>query len=505
MILGVIIVYFLILLGVSRLAAPRSSDFIFFRGGRRSPWYLVAFGMVGASISGVTFVSVPGMIMQSGMTYLHVCAGFILGYAVVAFLLLPVYYRLSLTSIYTVLRPLGDGAYKTGAAFFILSKLAGAGARFYVPCYIIYSIVWEEKFFTLHSSLFTLTVLAMVGLIYLYTRRGGIKSLVWTDTLQTLCMLAALVLIIYKVSALLHPDLGGLDAVAGSFATVLSPSSPFLRDTIGDGFHWGRFLTSFLSGAFIVIVMTGLDQDMMQKNLTCRTLRDAQKDMCTYGLAFLPVNLLFLCLGAMLATLCRQTGAPLPATPDDLLSSFALSGTLGAAVTLLFTLGIVAAAFSSADSALTSLTTCFCVDIRPSSDRRRVHLLMSVAFVVCILLFHALNTTSLIDAVYTLCSYTYGPLLGLFAYALFPLRRHIPLFTIRSSHFTPQGDRLSAFAVVAVCLASPLLTALVAHYSPMLLGYRFGYELLLVNGLFTYLGLLALDIRARRRGMTVRH
>ncbi len=492
--LYIIIIYFLLLLAISRLTAKKSTNSMFMRGGRRSPWYLVAFGMIGASISGVTFVSVPGMVIRSGMTYLHMCFGFFFGYLVVAFVLLPIYYRLNLTSIYTMLRPLGSSAYKTGAAFFLLSKLTGAAARFYVPCFIIAQSLDGAPFTALlssHGALFPVTAVCMVALIWIYTRRGGIRTLVWTDTLQTLCMFAALCLIISQVSSELHPGVGSWQALHDSFATILSPSSPYLTTTIGSGFSWNSFLLSFLSGIFIVIVMTGLDQDMMQKNLTCSTLRDAQKDMCTYGIAFLPANFLFLSLGAMLCQLCMSRNIALPDNPDQLLTMFAVNGSLGTAVTLLFSLGIVAAAFSSADSSLTALTTCFCVDIlgmrsdddsdhdrqrRDNRVRHCVHIVMAVLFLLCIIMFHAFNSRSLIDAIYTLCSYTYGPLLGLFTYAL-----------IHSQH----GECLDlGRKSIVVCIASPVACMLLDRLTTDLLGYKFGYELLIINGLLTYIGLL---------------
>ena len=488
MILAVILLYFLLLLAVSRLTAAKGGNDVFFRGGRQSPWYLVAFGMVGASISGITFVSVPGMVIHSGMSYLYTCFGFIFGYFAVAFLLLPVYYKLSLTTIYSVLKPLGNEAYKTGAAFFLLSKTMGAAARFYVPCYIIYQSMVQTLQPTTPTPqpstlLFPLTVIAMVALIWVYTRRGGIKTLVWTDTLQTVCMFTALLLIIYKVSEALFPNLSGWSAVSSAFAAVFTQQSVPL-DAVGAS-GW----VSFLSGIFIVIVMTGLDQDMMQKNLTWRSLRDARKDMCAYSFAFFPANFLFLSLGVMLCMLCEGQGTALPEKPDDLLTMFATTGRLGTAVMVFFAIGIVAAAFSSDGSARTALATCFCVDILgievgdgkqdsgAEKTRQRVHKGVAVAFVVCIILVHLFNNTSLIDAIYRLCSYTYGPLLGLFAFAL-----------LHKKHACSLGP-LSCFA----CVSSPLLCLLLDNIVPAMTGYRFGYELLMLNGLITYAALEAIS------------
>ena len=454
----------MILLFISHVTGRRADNSTFFSGNRRSPWYMVAFGMIGASISGVTFVSVPGMVLTSDMTYIQTCIGFIFGYFAVAFILLPVYYRLRLTTIYSYLdRRLGRQAYRTGAAFFILSKVVGSAVRFYVVCAILQRFVLDAL-----GVPFVVTVVAMVGLIWLYTRRGGIKTLVWTDTFQTLCMFAALILIIYNVARHLGMSMGeAADMVAAD-----SHSRIFVFD---DWMTKQNFWKQFLSGIFIVIVMTGLDQDMMQKNLTCKSLREAQKDMCTYGFAFVPANLLFLSLGVLLVALASKEGVALPASGDELLPMFAATGQMGMAVVVLFTVGVVASSFSSADSALTALTTSCCVDLwsRPDDEklRRRVHFGVSVAFVVFILLFRSLNSTSVIDAIYVLCSYTYGPLLGLFAYGL----------------LTRRG--VSGRLVPWIAVASPVVCFAVDSLSKTAFGYTFGYELLMLNGLLTFAGL----------------
>lgn len=463
-ILYTLFAYFLVLLLISHVTGRRADNSTFFSGNRRSPWYMVAFGMIGASISGVTFVSVPGMVLTSDMTYIQTCIGFIFGYFAVAFILLPVYYRLRLTTIYSYLdRRLGRQAYRTGAAFFILSKVVGSAVRFYVVCAILQRFVLDAL-----GVPFVVTVVAMVGLIWLYTRRGGIKTLVWTDTFQTLCMFAALILIIYNVARHLGMSMGeAADMVAAD-----SHSRIFVFD---DWMTKQNFWKQFLSGIFIVIVMTGLDQDMMQKNLTCKSLREAQKDMCTYGFAFVPANLLFLSLGVLLVALASKEGVDLPASGDELLPMFAATGQMGMAVVVLFTVGVVASSFSSADSALTALTTSCCVDLwsRPDDEklRRRVHFGVSVAFVVFILLFRSLNSTSVIDAIYVLCSYTYGPLLGLFAYGL----------------FTRRG--VSGRLVPWIAVASPVVCFAVDSLSNTVFGYTFGYELLMLNGLLTFAGL----------------
>lgn len=460
---------------VSRLTSRRSDNDAFYRGNRHSPWYVVAFGMIGASISGITFVSVPGMVANADMTYMQTCLGFILGYFAVAFILLPVYYKHNLTTIYSFLQKrLGNRSYRTGATFFLLSKMTGAAARFYVVCFILHRFVFADM-----RVPFALTAVAMVALIWLYTRRSGIKTLVWTDSLQTLCMFAALVLIIYNVV----DDMGMSVGEAVRAIVADSHSRMFVFD---DWMSRQNFWKQFLSGIFIVIVMTGLDQDMMQKNLTCKSLADAKKDMCTYGFAFVPANLLFLALGVLLMMMLARYGMQMPAKGDDLLPMFAASGMLGNGVVVLFTIGIVAASFSSADSALTAMTTSFCVDMcgKPDDERlrKRVHVCMAVVFILCVLLFELVNSQSVLDAIYTLCGYTYGPLLGLFAYALITKRG--------------VNDR----AVPAIAVASPVICFaadwLTSHYT----SYRFGYELLMLNGLLTFIGLWATSLKAGKTG-----
>lgn len=459
-----ILSYFGVLLLVSRLTAKQSTNDTFYRGNRQSPWYLVAFGMIGASISGVTFVSVPGMVNTIGMTYLQTCLGFVLGYVAVAFVLLPIYYRLKLTTIYSYLQQrLGTRSYKTGAWFFLLSKMSGAAVKFYVVCMILQRFVLDAL-----GIPFVITVLVLVALIWLYTRRGGIKTLVWTDTFQTFCMFMALIFIIINVMSMLNLS------VEEAVTTIVQDerSRVFVFD---DWVSKQNFWKLFVSGIFIVVVMTGLDQDMMQKNLTCKTLREAQKDMCTYGLAFVPANLLFLCLGVLLSMLAQQEGIALPSSGDELLPMFAATGKMGNMVVVLFTIGIVAASFSSADSALTALTTTYCVDIKEKADdealRHRVHAGMSVVFIIFILLFRTFNSTNLIDAIYILVSYTYGPLLGLFAFGLFTkyqvTDRWVPYFAI----------------------LSPILCYALDVLAQQMWGYHFGYELLMLNGALTFAGL----------------
>lgn len=472
-IVATVIIYFLFLYFLSRLTTRKADNDTFFRGNRRSPWYMVAFGMIGASISGVTFVSVPGMVMKIDMTYMQTCIGFFFGYIVISFVLLPLYYRLSLTSIYSYLgQRFGRYSYKTGASFFLLSKMTGAAARFYLVCLILQTYVFGAL-----GVPFVVTVVLMVALIWLYTRRGGIKTLVWTDSFQTFCLFAALILIMIGVSHAMDMDV--TDAV--NAIRQDTHSRIFVFD---DWMSKQNFFKQFFSGIFIVIVMTGLDQDMMQKNLTCKTLKEAQKDMCSYGFCFIPSNLLFLGLGVLLLVYTQKNGIALPQIGDELLPMFAATGRLGLAVLVFFTVGIMAAAFSSADSALTALTTSFCVDIvgRESDEwlRKRMHILMCGFFVIFILLFKWLNSTSVIDAIFILCSYTYGPLLGLFAYGL----------------FMKGGVRDRYVPYVAV--ASPLICYAIDRSVFTLFGYQFGYEMLMLNGLLTFIGLFLIRSRHPR-------
>jgi len=463
-----VLCYFAALFLLSRVVSRHSTNDAFYRGERRSPWYMVAFGMVGASISGVTFVSVPGMVLTTQMTYLQLCIGFILGYLAVAFVLLPVYYKLNLTSIYAYLgQRLGPQSYQTGAWFFLLSKMVGSAVKFYVVCMVLQQFVLDAM-----GVPFVVTAVVLVFLIWLYTHRGGVRTLVFTDSFQTVCLFSALLIIIYKV-------MGQMDFSIAETVKAVAADTRSRVFVFDDAASPQNFWKMLLSGAFIVVVMTGLDQDMMQKNLTCRTLREAQKDMCSYGVAFLPANLLFLVLGVLLAQLFEGGGVALPQKGDELLPMFV--ETAGPLVLVLFSIGIVAASFSSADSALTSLTTSYCVDIRrrPGDERLRrlTHIAMCVIFVGCILLIRAFNSKSLIDAIYTIVSYTYGPLLGLFAFGLFTRRQ--------------VADRW----VPLVCVASPLLCYAADSIAKQQFGYHFGYELLLLNGFLTFIGLWLSGIR----------
>lgn len=467
-ILLTIAAYFGLLLLVSRLTG-RGGDEAFFRGERKSPWPVVAFGMVGASLSGVTFISVPGMVTGIDMTYLQMCMGFIVGYALVAFLLLPLYYRHGLTSIYGYLGlRFGRVSHRTGAWFFIVSKLTGAAARLYLVCLIL-------QRYALPGLPYWAVVVGTLALIWLYTRRSGVGALVWTDALQTLCLIGALVGILVKTMQLLDMDLG-------EAWTAVATSS---HSRVFEWTDWGstqHFWKQFVSGVFIVVVMTGLDQDMMQKNLTCRSPRAGQKDLCSYGLLFLPVNALFLALGVLLLLLYGKEGLAVPEGGDQLLPGLVATGRMGQGVLVMFTIGIIASAFSSADSALTALTTSVCVDILGDErPRRKVHVGLAAVFVLCVLAFKMIGSQSVIDAIYTLASYTYGPLLGLFAFGML-------------THRKPREG-----GVPLVALLAPLLCWAADSVAQRCWGYRFGYELLLLNGALSFAGLWLLSVGRRSR------
>ena len=477
-ILLTIAVYFGLLLLVARITAAHHTDnAAFFRGNRQSPWYIVSFGMIGASLSGVTFVSVPGMAGSIDMTYMQTCLGFFVGYLLIAHVLLPLYYRLNLTSIYTYLgKRFGNCAYKTGASFFLLSKMLGAASRLYLVCVILQLFV-----FNAYHIPFASPVIGTVVLIWLYTRKSGIRTIVWTDSFQTFCLLLALGLILCQVASLLQLDAKGVvEAVS---------ANEHSRIFVFDDWHSKQnFFKQFFSGIFITIVMTGLDQDMMQKNLSCRNLKEAQKNMYCYGFSFVPVNLLFLVLGVLLLIASAHLGIPLPEKGDDILPLFAAGGHLGYTVLVLFTIGIIAAAFSSADSALAALTTSFCIDILgieryPEKKARQIrkysHFFISAVFIGCILIIEAIGSRNVIDTIYVLASYTYGPLLGLFAFGLFTRRR--------------VRDRFVPY----VAIASPVICYLTDRLVSSATGYQFGYEMLMVNGLLTFCGLTVLGWRYR--------
>lgn len=472
-ILIVIIVYFGLLLLISHFTSKKSDNDTFFLGNKNSPWYIVAIGMIGASISGVTFVSVPGMVGKIDMTYMQMVLGFIPGYLVVAYVLLPLYYKLNLTTIYGYLgQRFGERSHKAGSSFFILSRVVGSASKLYLVALILQTFVFDQWNIPLWA-----TVTGILVLIWIYTYRSGIKTIVWTDALQTLCLVLALIMIIYHLMSDL--DLG----FTGMISTVVESehSRIFVFD---DWASKQNFFKQFISGALIVIVMTGLDQDMMQKNLTCRNLKDAQKNMISYGVAFAPLNYLFLALGILLLVFATTKGIVLPDNTDEILPYLATEY-LGMPVLICFTIGIIAASFSNTDSALASLTTTVCVDLlgieemnerRAKKVRTRVHALMSLVFIITILLIDYVGQNNILDTIYKAASYTYGPLLGLFVIGLF-------------TKWNPR-DKL----VPVVCVLAPVLSFGLEFLLKELFSYSVGYEILIVNALITIVGLYGLSV-----------
>jgi len=476
LIITLLLGYFLVLILISYLTGKNDSNVDFFKAGKQSPWYLVAFGMIGASLSGVTFISVPGWVDASQFSYFQVVLGYMVGYVVVAFVLLPVYYKLNLTSIYEYLfQRFGFVSHKTGAFFFFVSRVLGAAFRLYLV-----AIVLQQFVFNKWNVPFEITVMISILLIWIYTFRGGIKTIVWTDTLQTLFMITAVVLSIYFIT----------DSLGWSFTEFLasdelkSYSTIFNTDNI---LEKNYFLKSFFGGLFITICMTGLDQDMMQKNLTCKSLKDAQKNMLSFSIVLTFVTFLFMLLGALLFIYAKKNNIAIPLLDgkpktDLLFPEIALNSGLGITLGITFILGLIAAAYSSADSALTSLTTSFCVDILDLKDkseheqksiRKKTHIGMSVLLVVVIIAFKYILNSNVIDSLLTVAGYTYGPLLGLFSFGIFTN------FKIKDRY------------VWMVALASVTIVFLIGKIpSESLGGYDIGYELLPLNGLLTFLGLI---------------
>ena len=468
LIAAIVGIYFIVLFAISQLTSKKADNQSFFVGNRNSPWYLVAFGMIGTSLSGVTFISVPGWVEASQFSYLQMVLGYFLGYLVVVNILLPLYYRLNLTSIYTYLEQrFGFWSYKTGAFYFLLSRTIGAAFRLYLVANVLQLAIfndWEIPYF--------LTVAITILLIWIYTFKGGIKTIVWTDSLQTLFMLLAVGITIFQISNQL-----GL-----SFTQLVAEidQSSYSRIFFFDDWRDGKFFwKQFLSGAFITIVMTGLDQDMMQKNLSCRNLKEAKWNMISLSVILIFVNLLFLSLGALLFIYSSKMGLSIPELKDNLFPQLALGGSLGNIVAVFFILGLIAAAYSSADSALTALTTSVCVDFldikqKPEEvavkSRKKVHVLMSVLLYLVIIAFSFISNDSVISSLFKAAGYTYGPLLGLFAFGMI--------------HKLQINDRY----VPIVCLICPVLTYLLQLNSESLLyGYKFGFEIIILNGLLTYL------------------
>lgn len=472
LVISLILGYFLMLIFVSRLTARNADTQTFFTGNRKSPWYVVAFGMVGTTISGVTFISVPGEVGNSAFSYLQFVMGNIAGFWVVALVLLPLYYKLNLISIYTFLNQrIGGNAHKTGSFFFLISKLIGAAFRLYLVAGVL-----QLAFFDAFNIPFALTVIVTISLVWVYTQKGGIKTIIWTDSLQTLFLLIAVVFTIIAVTKSLEWDTVQL------FSGIAD--SPKSQIFFWDWRSENNFFKQFLAGIFITVAIVGMDQDMMQKNLTCRNIKDAQKNMLVFSLLFFVVVVLFLSLGALLYAFAGKSAIAIPANTDDLYPMLALKY-FGLPVGIAFLLGITAAAYSSADSALTALTTSFSIDflnISKYDEAKRIkikkasHLMFSVLLVGIILIFRAINNESIVVAVFKAAGYTYGPILGLFVYGLYFKRK--------------TNDRWVPF----VAVAAPLMTFLIDYYAPVLFnGYKFGFELLIVNALITITGLLLIS------------
>jgi len=469
--------YFLLLVLISYFTTKGAdNNDAFFIGSKQSSWYLVAFGMIGASLSGVTFISIPGWVGVSGFSYMQVVFGYFFGYVIIATVLMPLYYRMQLTSIYTYLEErFGFYAYKTGASFFLLSRVVGASFRLFLVASVLQLLIfdaWNIPFFV--------TVAITILLIWLYTNKGGIKTIVWTDSFQTLFMLIAVGISIYSISSALDLSFLGLIAEIKSS----SYSQIFFFEQVNDDRH---FVKQFLSGIFIAIVMTGLDQDMMQKNLSCKNIGDAQKNMFSFSVVLIFVNLIFLVLGALLFIYAQKMNIAIPEKTDHLFPIIATQH-LSVFAGIFFILGLIAAAYSSADSALTSLTTSVCVDFldiqkkeNGKKIRKQVHVLVSIVLFGVILIFNALNDESVISSLFKAAGYTYGPLLGLYSFGL--LLKY----------------KVKDYLVPFVCILAPIVSFLINLNSETLFnGYKFGFEILIVNGLLTFLGLLMISKKTEK-------
>lgn len=474
-ILLLIAAYFILLLVISYFTGKNDSNIDFFKAGKSSPWYLVAFGMIGASLSGVTFISVPGWVEASEFSYMQVVLGYLAGYLIIAFVLLPLYYQLNVTSIYEYLeRRFGVVSYKVGAVSFFVSRVLGASFRLFLVAIVLQQFVFDDL-----GVRFEITVILSILLIWIYTFKGGIKTIVWTDTLQTTFMLLSVGLSIYFINQKLD----------WSFSEFLASEElkTYNKILFTDNFFGkNHFIKSFLGGMFIAICMTGLDQDMMQKNLTCKSLKDAQKNMVSFSLILIFVNFFFLLLGALLFIYADKFDIATPmmdgqAKSDLLFPEIALHSDLGIVVAITFMLGLIAAAYSSADSALTSLTTSFCVDFlgiekKPEKDQNRIrkttHIGMSLLLILVVILFKHILDTNVIDGLLQVATYTYGPLLGLFTFGIF-------------TKFKVKDKFVWLVAVLVVALIAGLANI----PAEMLGGYEIGYELLPINGLLTFLGL----------------
>ena len=463
--------YFVVLILISYLTGKEDSNDAFFKANKSAPWYLVAFGMIGASLSGVTFISVPGAVEAKQFGYLQVVFGYFFGYLVIAYVLLPIYYKLNLTSIYTYLRDrFGNVSYKTGSIAFMISRIVGASFRLFLVAKVLQLLIFEQ-----YHIPFTVTVIITIALIWLYTFKGGIKTIIFTDTLQTLFMLVSVIVTITFLASAL--DLNSISEVY-THVQDSAMSKTFFFGDVNDAQY---FIKSFLAGMFITITMTGLDQDMMQKNLTCKNLKEAQKNMVSFSVVLIFVNILFLVLGLMLTDYANKHG--ITAKKDDLFPTIAMLPDIGMTTSAFFLLGLIAAAYSSADSALTSLTTSFCIDIieldkKPKASQKRIrkqtHVAISIVLVIVIVLFDAIfKDVSVIWELFKAAGYTYGPLLGLFAFGIY------------------TKGQLKDKYVWIVAIIAPIISFFINKYSVDLLsGYQIGFEILIINGIITFLGLI---------------
>ncbi len=481
LILVVFIVYTLLLFFVAHLTSRKSSNSTFFTGNRKSPWFVVAYGMIGASLSGVTFMSVPGGVYSGQFTYFGIVLGYIIGYAVIALVLLPLYYKLNLTSIYSYLgMKFGKSSEKTGALFFIISRLIGSAIRMYLVVFVLYEFVFKAW-----GVPFWVPAVIFITLILIYTFKGGIKTVVWTDTLQTTFLLLAAAMTVVVILRTLNI----------SFTDLMSISSErgYTKLFETDWSHSKFFIKQILSGAFITITMTGLDQDMMQKNLSCKTLRDAQKNVMTSSFFFVLVNILFMSLGAALIYYAQETGLQLPTNEsgvvvnDKIFPTVAFS--LNKLTSIVFIIGLIAAGYSSADGTLTALTTTFCFDFlhfdkndKISEEqkiryRKYIHIGFALLYLLVIIMFRPFHNESLIDKIFEIAGYTYGPLLGLYTFGLFVKNRKT------NDKFVP-----------IVAISSPIISYVLNLYSKnIFFGYQFGFEILIVNGLLTFIGLMLIS------------
>lgn len=470
--------YTLLILLVAHLTSRKTNNNSFFTGNRKSPWLVVAYGMIGASLSGVTFMSVPGGVYSGQFTYFGIVLGYIIGYAVIAFVLLPLYYKLNLTSIYSYLEiKFGKSSEKTGALLFIISRLVGSAIRMYLVVFVLYEFVFKSW-----GIPFWVPALIFILLILVYTYKGGIKTVVWTDTLQTTFLLLAAILTVVIILKTLNISFGELMSV--------SSERGYTKLFETDWSHSKFYVKQILSGAFITITMTGLDQDMMQKNLTCKSLKDAQKNVLTSSFFFVLVNLLFMSLGAALIYYAQETGFQLPTNESGVVVNDkifpAVAFSLNKFTSIVFMLGLIAAGYSSADGTLTALTTTFCFDFLhfdkndkiSENDkikyRKMIHIGFALLYLLVIILFRPFHNESLIDKIFEIAGYTYGPLLGLYSFGLFVKNRK-------------ANDKL----VPIIAITSPVISYLLNHFSKELFfGYQFGFEILIVNGLLTFISLL---------------